>query len=159
MRLFGGDPRSVYFNTLLQINKWYVLLLIVLFTLTYPIRTADKTFGITYLLFSCVEIGRIFLMQSYKKGSVQYFIAFLIITVIPMLVLDFLWMYLVETRSEFDFVMMIGMFLIHILEVLWGSYLMRSLSKYQTRFYRFQYAYNNLDRLQDNGNQLELNDM
>jgi len=145
MRLFGGDPRSAYFKTLLQINKWYVLILILLFLSTYPIRKSDKTFGITFFLFSAVELIRIGLMHSYRRGSVQFFVAFLIITVIPMLVLDFLWMFFVETRSEFDFVILIGMSIIHSLEILWSLLAIRSLSRFQTRFYRFQYGYRQVD--------------
>lgn len=155
MKLFGGDPRSIYLKILIDLNKWYVLLLFIIFICLCPVRAYDNTFLLTFILFILVEFIRLILTFSYTKGNVPVFVAFIILSIIPMLVLDFLWIFFVDSRTNLDLIMMIGMAIIHIVEIALSIYCIIKLSRYQGRFYKFQYGYRALEPNAPQENELE----
>jgi hypothetical protein len=85
------------------------------------------------------------------------FTAFLVITVIPLIVIDFLWMFFVETRTGFDYIAISGMMVFHVLELIgFGVVQLLRLVNYQNSFFQFQYGYQHI-RGQDDG--IELPDL
>ena len=146
MQLFGGDPRIVFLKIVLEINKIYVGILITIFLCLLLLRTSDETFVFTFIVFAIVELFRLGLSMGYTRGSVPLFFVFMILTAIPLLVLDFLWIFYVETRTGFDYVVMSGMTILHIVELFVLSIIQCiQFSKYQSSFFRFQYGYRNVD--------------
>ena len=150
MQLFGGDPRIVFLKIMLDANKWYAVIIIVMFLLLCLRRSDDKTFLLIYIMFAVVEIIRLLLSISFVSGEVSVFTAFLVITAIPLIVLDFIWLFFVETRTGFDYVTISGMIVFHILELFaLGILQLIQLSKYQSSFFRFQYGYRSIGRAEE----------
>jgi hypothetical protein len=157
MQLFGGDPRFVILKIVLDMNKWYFLLITCLFLCLLTIRADDVTFLFIFFLFTLVELFRLFLMQNFVQGEVPMFTASLALTVIPQLVVDFLWLFFVDSRNGFDYVAISGMIIFHVIEFCaFGIPQLLELTKYQTSFFRFQYGYRAVHRESD---ELELRDM
>jgi hypothetical protein len=142
MQLFGGDPRNVTLKIILDMNKWYFLLITCLFVCLLTRRSRDGTFVFIFLLFTLVELFRLFLIFSFVHGDVPMFTASLTLTIIPQLVVDFLWIFFVNTRDAFDYVAMGGMIVFHVVELcVFGIAQLLQLTKYQSSFFRFQYGY------------------
>ena len=139
---FGGDPRIVFMKIMMDINKWYAMLIIVLFLFLALKRSSDKTFLLIYIMFAVVEIIRLILGRNLVSGDVATFTAFLVITAMPLIVIDFLWLFFVESINGFDYVSITGMIIFHVVELVgFGIYQLIQLSKYQTSFFTFQYGY------------------
>jgi hypothetical protein len=142
MQLFGGDPRFVILKIVLDMNKWYFLLIFVLFLCLLTVRSHDGTFIFVFFLFSLVELFRLFLIRSFTQGDVPMFTASLALTIIPQLVVDFLWLFFVESRNGFDYVAIGGMIVFHVMEFcIFGIPQLLRLTHYQSNFFRFQSGY------------------
>lgn len=75
------------------------------------------------------------------------FTASLALTVIPQLVVDFLWLFFVESRNGFDIVAISGMIVFHTIEFcVFGIPQLLRLTKYQSGFFRFQYGYKEIHK-------------
>jgi hypothetical protein len=85
------------------------------------------------------------------------FTASLALTVLPQLVVDFLWLFFVESRNGFDYSAISGMIVFHLIEFgAFGIPQLRFLTKYQSSFFRFQYGYRTIRKEPD---ELELRDV
>lgn len=159
MQLFGGDPRLVFLKIMIDANKWYATIIIVMFLLLCLRRSDDKTFLLIYILFAVVEIIRLLLSISHMTGEVSVFTAFLVVTAIPLIVLDFVWLFFVETRTGFDYVTISGMIVFHILELFaLGILQLIQLSKYQSSYFRFQYGYRSIGKAEEES-EVEMNEL
>lgn len=159
MQLFGGDPRLVFLKIMLDANKWYATIIITMFLLLCLRRSSDKTFLLIYIMFAIVEIIRLLLSGSYIHGEVSVFTAFLVITAIPLIVLDFIWLFFVQTRTGFDYVTIAAMIVFHVLELfVLGIIQLIQLSKYQSSFFRFQYGYRSIGHAEE-PNEMEMHDL
>jgi hypothetical protein len=147
MQPFGGDPRIVSLKILIELNKWYFLIILCMFICLIPVRSQDITFMLMFFLFAFVEIVRLILSRSYDAGEIPMFTAFIVITLVPLLVIDLLWLFFVRTRTGFDYAAMSGMIIFHIVEfVVFGFPQLVRLARYQNSFFQFQYAYQNISR-------------
>jgi hypothetical protein len=156
MQLFGGDPRFVLLKIVLDMNKWYFLLIFVIFLCLLTVRSDDGTFLFIFFLFALVEVFRLFLIQNFVHGEVPMFTAALALTVIPQLVVDCLWLFFVNSRNGFDYVAISGMIVFHVIEGgIFGLPQLFRLAEYQTSFFRFHYGYR---AMPTDGNELELRD-
>ena len=142
MKLFGGDPRSLFLVTLFKFNKYYSAAVILCFLCLLPNRATDSSFLIVYIFFSVVEIVRLLLVTTYVGGSLQCSIIFTVLTLVPILVIDIFWIFYVETRSALDYVAMIAMIIIHAIELIYSCFAISWMNDYTTRFYRFRYGKN-----------------
>ena len=142
MKLFGGDPRSLYLLTLFKFNKYFSAIVILSFLCLLPNRCTDNSFLIVYIFFSVIEIIRLLLVSTYVGGSLQCSIIFTVLTLIPILVIDFFWIFYVETRTPLDYVTMIAMIIIHAIELVYSCVAIFWMNDYTTRFYRFRYGKN-----------------
>ena len=141
MLLFGGDPRIVYLKVLLEINKFYVTILFFVFLCLLTMRTHDQTFLFTFIVFSFVEFFRLILAHGYNKGNIPLFLVFMILTAIPLLVLDFLWIFYVETRTGFDYVAIASTAIFHVIELFVLSINQCiQFTQYQSSFFQFTYG-------------------
>jgi hypothetical protein len=142
MQLFGGDPRYVHFKILLDMNRWYFILIACIFVILFALRSHDATYLFIFLLFALVEIFRIFLTRSFITGEVPMYTASIVLTVIPQLVVDFLWLFFVRTRNGFDYAAIAGMIMFHVAEVaVFGVPQLLRLTRYQQSFFRFHAGY------------------
>ncbi|KAK8890940.1 hypothetical protein M9Y10_028140 [Tritrichomonas musculus] len=141
MLLFGGDPRIVYLKILLEINKLYVIILFFVFLCLLLLRTSDQTFIFTFIVFSIVEFFRLILASGYNHGNIPLFFVFMILTAIPLLFLDFLWVFYVKTRTGFDCIVIACTTLFHVVELFVLSiYQCVRFTQYQNSFFQFSYA-------------------
>lgn len=156
--LFGGDPRIVFMKIMMDINEWYAMLIIILFLFLALRRSGDKTFLLIYIMFAVVEIIRLMLGRSLVNSEVSRFTAFLVITAMPLIVIDFLWLFFVESINGFDYVAVTGMIIFHVVELVgFGIYQLIQLSKYQSSFFTFHYAYRSVPKRETS--ELEMDDL
>jgi hypothetical protein len=157
MQLFGGDPRYVLLKIVLDMNKWYFMLIFIIFACLLTVRSDDGTFLFIFFLFALVEIFRLFLIQNFVRGEVPMFTAALALTIIPQLVVDFLWLFFVNSRNGFDYVAISGMIVFHVIEFsVFGLPQLFRLTQYQSSFFQFQYGYRAMPR---DGGEMELGDL
>ena len=142
MKLFGGDPRSLYLLTLFKFNKYFSAAVIISFLCLLPNRCTDSSFLIVFIFFAVVEIIRLALVSTYVGGSLQCSIIFTVLTLIPILIIDFFWIFYVDTRTPIDYVTMIAMIVIHFIELIYSCFAIYWMNDYTTRFYRFRYGKN-----------------
>lgn len=158
MQLFGGDPRIVFMKIMMDINKWYAMLIIILFLFLALKRSSDKTFVLIYIMFAVVEIMRLLLGGSLVSGNASIFTAFLVITAMPLIVIDFLWLFFVESINGLDYVAITGMIIFHVVELVgFGIYQLIQLSKYQTSYFTFHYGYRSVAKKEHS--ELEMDDL
>lgn len=157
MQLFGGDPRIIFLKMLLEINKYYTIIMITIFICLLLLRITDQTFVFTFFVFAIVEIFRLALGIGFTRGNVPLFFVFMILTAVPLIVLDFLWLFYVDSRTGFDYVLISGILIQHFSELFFLSILQCvKFSRYQNSFYKFQYGYKDInismDESQSNNN-------
>lgn len=140
LKLFGGDPRSVYHESLIRLNVWYDMIFLICNLLQLPMKSTESTWVIVFVVYALAEIIRIFFMVQYKKGSMPCFIAYIVMTILPMIVIDFIWFFFMD-RNEFDSVAIIGQIVIHCVEFVTSFPSAIRISNYQSRFFTFRYAY------------------
>lgn len=141
MLLFGGDPRIVFLKVILEINKFYVIIIFSVFLCLLLTRINDQTFIFTFVVFSFVEFFRLILVSGYNRGNIPIFLVFMILTAIPLLVLDFLWIFYVETRTGFDYIAISSTIIFHVIELFVLSiYQCYRFTQYQSSFFKFSYA-------------------
>ena len=137
MPLFGGDPRYAPIQIILETNIWYdILCLPILFIFQLKRYNNQDSNIISFVYFFC-EIFRILLVWSHRKANIPVFVAFFIVTFIPVLVLDFVWYFEFPNRTPLDKSLMVGNIVLHILEIGCGIVSYRGFSRYQNGFYQF----------------------
>lgn len=138
--LFGGDPRFIYAEILLQMNKWYDIIMIPILIMLQLNRMDDSDSLIVVIIFLLGEIIRMGLSTSHKGGLIPILVAFIIITFIPVLVIDFIWVFGIRSRTPFDIICMTIYILFHLLELLCTAFACVNFSRYQDGYYQFSYA-------------------
>ncbi|EAY19328.1 hypothetical protein TVAG_452420 [Trichomonas vaginalis G3] len=137
MPLFGGDPRLLAIEVILQFNRWYDVLCvpILIFHQMNMLSYMDGTVvGFIQIFF---EVARVLFISSYKKANIPNFILFLIITLPFVLAFDFVWMFAIKRVGPLIQSILIGYIIQHLLEIILGLAFSYKFHKYQNGFYQF----------------------
>ena len=137
--LFGGDPRFIYAEILISMNKWYDAIIIPMIAILQTNRMDDQDSLIVILIFLVGEIIRLLLASGHRKGFIPTLVAYIIITVIPVLAIDFIWIFGVASRTPFDIISMSIYIVFHVLEIICSAYACFKFSRYQDGYYQFSY--------------------
>jgi hypothetical protein len=137
MKIFGGDPRFVHLEILFQINIWYDVIMLPIL-LVHQLRNANRFEGMLILIpFIFFEIIRISLNKAHRMGDIPLYVGFLMLTVVPMVVLDLIWAIASPTRTGLDVVTMVGFLVQHFLQLTFCTNVYRTFKAYQGGFYQF----------------------
>jgi hypothetical protein len=144
MRIFGGDPRFVHLEILLQFNIWYdvIMLPMMFFAQLTRLRMDAMLILVPFILF---EIVRITLHKAHKTGDIPLYVAFLMLTVLPMLVLDILWLVAIRNATGLDSSAMVGFAVLHVLQLAFCTNVYRTFKAYQGGFYQFARGFDRRD--------------
>jgi len=116
MSLFGGDPRYIYLEVILKFNIWFDIFILPIMFIS-KIRMFSSIDPIIELTgFIIFEILRISLQSSHRNGDIPIYMAFLILSVVPSLVFDVLWSFVIPQRTYFDVICMSAFFFLHIVQ-------------------------------------------
>lgn len=137
MTLFGGDPRLIYFQMLVKFNQYYDYMFLPILIIIQLKRWSDQDSLIIFFVFMVFEIIRIIISDSHFDGNIPKFVAFLILTFIPTLIFDIVWILAVAQITSFDEMIMIGFIFIHLLELIFGVWAYLYFTKYQHGFFQF----------------------
>ena len=137
--LFGGDPRFIYAEILIAMNKWYDAIVIPLIVILQTNRMDDSDSLIVILIFLLGEIIRLYLASGHRRGFIPTLVAYIILTVIPVLAIDFIWLFGVKSRTAFDIISMSIYIVFHVLELICSAYACLKFSRYQDGYYQFSY--------------------
>jgi hypothetical protein len=119
------------------LNVWYDIVLIPVLFIQQLRNISQTTTMLVLILLILFEILRIFLHSSHWTGDIPVYVAFILMTIVPSLVLDVIWIIVVETRTPFDILCMIGFLVHHVLEIIFCVPVYRSFRRYQDGFYQF----------------------
>jgi hypothetical protein len=144
MRIFGGDPRFVQLEILFQFNIWYdvIMLLIMFFAQLTHLKIEGMLILVPFIMF---EIIRITLHKAHKTGDIPLCVAFLMLTVLPMLVLDILWLVAGRNATGVDSSAMVGFVVLHVLQLAFCTNVYRTFKAYQGGFYQFARGFDRRD--------------
>lgn len=137
MPLFGGDPRVLPIEIVYEFNKWYDVIafpLLIIHLINFSSDPANIIIGIVLVIF---EFFRILLVRSHKKANIPLFVAFYILTFVPVLIFDFVWLVPVNSKSSLINIVLYGYIIQHIIQLIVGVISYVKFSKYQTGFYEF----------------------
>ena len=137
MPLFGGDPRYFPIQIILETNIWYDIITLPLLFIYQLKRFSNQDSTIISFVFLFSETFRIFLVWSHRKANIPVFVAFFIVTFIPVLVFDIVWYIELPGRTAFDKSIMFGFIIIHLIELTCGFISYKGFSRYQNGFYQF----------------------
>lgn len=149
MPLFGGDPRILAVEVILEINKWYDALCvpILIFNQIHYLGYMDNAVvGFLQIVF---EVLRILFVSSYKKANIPNFMLFLIITMPFVIAFDCVWLAAIRRASAMVKTILIGYLIQHILEFILGAIFSYRFHKYQDGFYQFSRMRLNINNIQD----------
>lgn len=97
-----------------------------------------------FIFFFVIELARVILVESYRRGSIENVFIFITISIIPTIILDILWMFFVDSREGIDYAIMIGFCILHLIEIILCCVYSVKLNQFTTRFNRFIYPENSL---------------
>ena len=133
--MFHGDPRIVFFEVILSVNKWVdVFVCPIVFFLFFK-RISGQDLFVVMIGFAIGEFTRFLLLNSHKIGDAPKLMGFLILTVIPTLVFEVIW--IVMTKSMFELSLMIVYVIFDVLEFVFGIVGFARISRHQHSFYQF----------------------
>ena len=137
MPLFGGDPRLLPIELLLEVNKWYdVITLPVIFCHQLNKFNQVDTMIVGFIWF-VFELFRIFLVTSHRKSNVPIFVGYLILSFAPTFILEIVWAFILRRTGAFIKSVLIGYLIQHILQIIVGIIAYIKLSNYLNGFYEF----------------------
>jgi hypothetical protein len=137
MKIFGGDPRSIHLEILFQINVWYDVLVLPLLVM-HQILKLDRMEGLLILIpFIFFEVIRINLNVAHRTGDIPLYVGFLMLTVIPLFVLDLIWIAVSPSRTGLDIIIMIGYLVQYLIQLSFCTTIYRAFKAYQVGFYQF----------------------
>ena len=137
MPLFGGDPRLLPIELILQINKLYDILCLPLMLINQLNNMGDMNSTIVGFILMIFELVRILLVGSHQKSNIPNFVGFLILSFIPPLVMEFVYLLAIKNTSPFIKSILIGFIILDILEIAVGVIAYLRLSKYLNDFFQF----------------------
>jgi hypothetical protein len=137
MGLFGGDPRLVHLEILFKMNVWYDIVMIPTLFIAQMKRFASSDALLIAMIFMVFEVIRISLHKSHWKGDIPVYVAFILLTIIPTVVLAVLWLLILPGRTAFDMMVMIGYVIMLLVELFHCVAVYKRLKFYQDGFFQF----------------------
>jgi hypothetical protein len=137
MPIFGGDPRFVHLEILLHTNIWYDVMVLPLFVLLQLQHSSEAESMLIMIPFILFELIRISLHAAHRKGDIPLYVAFLMLTVAPLFILDILWIGASPTATGLDIAAMVGYLVQHFLQLAFCTSVYRNFKAYQGGFYQF----------------------
>jgi hypothetical protein len=148
LRIFGGDPRFVHLEIIFRINIWYDIVLLPILVIIQLMRMSEVQGVLILVPFVLFEVIRIVLHKSHRTGDIPLYVAFLMLTVLPMIVLDIIWLVAMPHRTGVDSSAMVGYIVLHALQLGFCTTVYRAFKSYQGGFYQFARGF---DRRADGG--------
>jgi hypothetical protein len=140
MPLFGGDPRLVTIELIMEINLWYDVLCIPILFFNQLNKLEDIGSTIVGFIQMAFETLRIFLVKSHQKSNLPNFVAYLILSFIPTLIFEFIWLVFLKNVGAFVKTIMVGLIILQLLQLILCVIPYKRLSNYLNRFYEFAKA-------------------
>lgn len=137
MGLFGGDPRFVHLQILYKMNMWFDIVFIPTLFMAQMKRFANSNALLIVMIFFAFEIIRICLHTSHQTGNIPVYVAFIILTVLPTIVLAVLWLLILPERTPFDVICMTAYIVVLAVELGYCAIVYRALRNYQDGFFQF----------------------
>ena len=137
MPLFGGDPRLLPIELILQVNKWYdIVTLPVIFChqINNFGRTDHLIVGFLWFVF---ELFRILLVNSHFRSKIPIFVGYLMLCFVPTFILEIVWSLILSGAGAFIKAALTGFMVFHLLEIIVGTIAYLKLSNYLNGFFEF----------------------
>ena len=137
MPLFGGDPRILPIEIMLQFNLWYdVLTLPVIFChqLNNFSQTDTVIIGFIWFVF---ELFRILQVRSHFHSNIPIYVGYLILSFVPTFIFEIVWAFILGRAGALIKSILIGYVILHLLEIIVGIIGYLKLSNYLNGFYEF----------------------